>query len=111
MFKHAQRNDFVKRFVNITIILQANFNGKFLAALLCQLLLLFRDGESNNFHIVIFGGILGKASPPAPNVQHTLSGREFGFLADHIQRSEERRVGKECRQRWWAAPRKKKKTR
>src|SRR5947207_7507117 len=72
-------------------------------------LVLFVDGQQGRSG----EGADEKNEPPALILGQAFleRGHRFSAFADLVERSEERRVGKECRSRWWPYVYKKKRTR
>ncbi len=82
MFDHAHRNDPVELFIDVPVILQSDLYRQARAQRFCQLNLLFRNRNTDNFHPVFFGGVFGQTAPPAADIQHLHPGLQSQLPAD-----------------------------
>src|SRR6185437_12181483 len=69
VFEHADRIHRVEFFLDIAVILQADFDGQALAQLARELRLLFGHSHTNARHAVFFRGVFQRLAPAAADVE------------------------------------------
>ena len=69
VFEHANANDAIKPFLQVTVVLEPDFDGEAPARLGRITALLFGDRDPNNAAFIVFGSMLGQPTPSAADIQ------------------------------------------
>ncbi|MNT77959.1 hypothetical protein D3C72_2171370 [compost metagenome] len=83
MFKHTDGNNTVKLQMQITVILQQDLDVQPGTALLCQLLLLGRNGYAHHRNAIVFRRIGRKPAPATANIQQIHTRLQLQLFANH----------------------------
>lgn len=82
MFHHADADNPVEGFVDVTVVLQPDFDGQAATEIFREGFLFLGNGHPDDAATVVFRGVLRQAAPAATDVQHAQARLEAELAAD-----------------------------